>query len=385
MRLLFCIKSMGNSGGAERVLADVASALVQRGHDVTVLSYDRTDGHSYYSLDPQVGWIRLDIGSTSEPASILPTLRRILSLRQSVRAHDPDVVIGFMHSMFIPLGLALVGTGIPVVSSEHIVPEHYRSRPIESVLLRMAPYLSQCITCVSEQAKAKYPRSLRRKMVIVRNPLGMKPAGRADACGTRVARKVLLSVGRLEPQKDHATLIEAFAEIAGDLTDWDLRIVGEGHLRPTLERLIADRDLQGRVQLPGATKDIATEYVSAQLFVVPSLYESFGLTTAEALAHGLPAVGYSDCAGTNQLIRPGVNGDLVGGGSHRSAALAKSLKRLMHDGALRTRLSQHSGVGLDDYRIEKVCDCWEEVLSRAMGRYEARPVNCSDDIWGKAR
>lgn len=363
MRLLFCIKAMDNpGGGAERVLADVASGLVARGHNVTVLSYDQTDGQSFYSLDPRVKRIRLSIGSIARPATILTTLQRMVALRRCVRAHRPDVVVGFMHSMFIPLGLALIGTSTPLVASEHIVPEHYRSRPSQAMLLRLTPYLAERITCVSEQAMNAYPRSLRKKMVVVANPITTKPEVRADVYGSQKRRKVLLSVGRLEPQKAHETLIEAFSQIASEVPDWDLKIIGEGQLRPKLEAMVAAFGLEGRVDLPGTTKDISSEYSSAQLFVLPSNYESFGLTTAEALAHGLPVVGYEDCIGTNQLIRPGVNGDLAAGGDCRPSKLATTLKPLMQDDALRLRLSKDSELDLCEHRIENVCNRWEAIL-----------------------
>lgn len=353
-------------GGVERVLAAVASGLVARGHDISVLSYDWPGGCSYYSLDPRITRISLGIGSTTLPSRFFVTLRRIAALRKCVDLYSPDVVVGFMHSMFIPLGFALLGKSIPIVASEHIVPEHYRQRPVQALLLCLTPYLTNRITCVSEQVRAAYPKFFQQHMVVVPNPVTVNAKGRADVSGLQKLRKVLLSVGRLDPQKDHATLINAFASIARDVPDWDLRIVGEGRLRPQLEAMVASLGLKGRVQLPGAVKDMDAEYISAQLFVLSSRYESFGLTTAEALSHGLAAAGFSDCPGTNELIRPGVNGDLAEGSGHRPSALAKTLMPLMQDGALRARLSKQSDAILREHHIEKVCDRWEAVLDEVI-------------------
>ena len=143
MRLLFCIKAMDNpGGGVERIVSDLACEFARRGHNVAVLSFDPPGGCSYYALPPPVERIRVDIGSPTSNATAMTTLRRIAALRVRVRAYCPDIVIGFMHSMFIPLGLALVGTSIPLIASEHIVAEHYRSRPLEALLLRLAPLLA---------------------------------------------------------------------------------------------------------------------------------------------------------------------------------------------------------------------------------------------------
>jgi len=368
MRLLFCIKAMNNpGGGAERVLAEVTSGLAARGHETAVLSFDPPGGCSFYPLDPRVKRIELGIGSTTDSATVLSTLHRIAALRASVRAYAPAVAIGFMHSMFIPLGLALVGTSIPMIASEHIVPEHYRYRPIEALLLRFTPLLAERITCVSEQVRRSYPPFLARKMSVIPNPINMGVCGRADIHGHRKDRKVLLAVGRLDPQKDHVTLIKAFSEIAGQLPDWDLRIVGDGRLRQKLESMIGKLGLSERVCLPGAVNDVAKEYLSAQLFVQPSRYESFGLTTAEALAHGLPAVGFEDCQGINQLIRPGVNGYLADSKGNRPTSLARALMILMQDDELRADLAKQSNDILHEHRPEYILICWEETILSVIG------------------
>ncbi|TVR84880.1 MAG: glycosyltransferase family 4 protein [Rhodospirillales bacterium] len=379
MKLLFCIKAMNNpGGGAERVLAIVANGLLGRGHQVSVLSFDQPGGPCFYPLEPGIGRLDLGIGSTSRRATVFGTLRRIAALRRRVHAVAPDVAIGFMHSMFVPLGLALWGSAIPVVASEHIVPEHYASRPLEAALLRLTPWIATRITCVSESVKATYPPALRRKMTAIANPVVVDGGGRADVAGEGRARKAVLSVGRLEPQKDHATLIEAFALIAKDLPEWDLRILGDGGLRPDLEALVARYRLDQRVHFCGTTRDVSVEYLAAQLFVTPSRYESFGLSTAEALAYGLPVVGFADCPGTNQLIRPGVNGELADGSGDRAAALARTLWPLMKDPARRIDLVDRNGGIPESCRPDAVIDAWENLLvdvlrsRREAGRGEKR-------------
>jgi len=373
MRLLFCIKAMNNpGGGAERVLATVANGLAARGHDVAVLTFEAPGGRPFYALDAAVERIGLGIGSTTGPATPVATLRRMVALRRQVRRHRPDVAIGFMHSMFLPLAAALAGSGVPVVASEHIVPEHYRSRPLQALLLRLAPPLLARMTCVTEAAASKYPPALRRRIEVVPNPLEPTADGRADVAPEAAGPSTLLTVGRLTAQKDHETLIRAFALVAPDAPGWRLRIVGDGELRGRLEALVGELGLAGRVELPGSSADIASEYLAAQLFVMPSRYESFGLATAEALAYGLPAVGFEDCAGTNELIRHGVNGILVPGATDRTGALAKALEELMSDPARRRELAQGNAVIPPRFRLDAVLDDWESLLERCRGRRDGR-------------
>jgi glycosyltransferase involved in cell wall biosynthesis len=272
----------------------------------------------------------------------------------------PDVATGFMHSAYVPLAMALCSSGIPVVASEHIVYDHYRSFPLEALSLRVTAPLYSRITVLSNDIRKSYPRSLAARMEVVPNPVA--PAPRlGDIVGGR--SKVLLNVGRLFDQKDQRTLIEAFAQVAGAHPDWTLRIVGEGPLRPMLEALVEDRGLRGRVELLGTVNPIEREYESAQVFVMSSRYESFGLATAEALAHGLPAIGFADCPGTNELIQDNTNGLLVPPGD-RVSGLAAGLSRLMEDAELRRRLGAAGPQSVARFSLEATVSNWEQLLRR---------------------
>lgn len=281
------------------------------------------------------------------------------SVRRLVLKEKPDVTIGFMHSVYIPQGIALLGTGVPLIASEHISFDHYRTRHLQGALLRLIPLLARAVTIPSDRVRRSFPSSLRRRMTVIANPVTMAGAERANVAGH--GRMTLLCVGRMTEQKDHAVLITAFGLIADSFPDWKLKIIGEGRLRTSLENQVAALGLEGRVELLGATPDIGREYRQAQLFAMPSRYESFGLVTAEALAYGLPVVGFADCAGTNELIENGVNGLLVSG-VDRAAALAEGLTRLMRSPELRIRLGETAPESVSSYRLDKIVDAWESLL-----------------------
>lgn len=363
MKVLFAIKKLASAvGGAERVLCTVCSELVKRGHEVSILSFDPPGGMPFYPLDPRVRRVDLGIGDSSQHAGLFETLIRMRALRRVVCAEQPDVAVGFMHSMFVPLAFALTGTGIPALGSEHIVPEHYRTRRLQYLLLILAaPFLVK-LTGLSQAIRSRYPSGVRRRMVVMPNPVGA--AANLANVGRTKEHFTLLSVGRLDAQKDHATLIRAFAQIVHKFPRWHLKIVGEGSLRANLERLIEELGLRDKVTMPGVTAAIGDEYVAAGIFVIPSLYEAFGLVTVEAMSHGLPVVGFADCPGTNELIEAGNTGLLVEPFSDRVASLASALSRLMADPSLRQRLGE---AGRDAIRSrfspEHACDLWEDLLN----------------------
>lgn len=370
MKLLFVIKALSlPGGGAERVLADVTARLADTGHDVCIASFDPSGSTDFYEFHPRVQRIRLGIGAIGQRSGWLDSVQRLAALRRAALRLEADAAIGFMHSAYVPLALALAGSGVTAIGSEHIVYSHYRDRPLERMLLSIAVPFLYAVTAISEDMRRGFPWPVRRRMTIIANPVAQHSGCRADVVGG--ARKVLLSVGRLEAQKDHRTLIAAFGSIAGKFPEWILRIVGEGMLRPQLELQVRELGLQGRVEMPGATPDVAGEYARAQLFVVPSSYESFGLATAEALAHGLPAVGFADCPGTNELIEDGISGLLVSG-ADRVAALAHGLSRFMESAELRQRAGAQAPRKPAMFAPEVVAQRWADLITAAVRRQPAK-------------
>jgi glycosyltransferase involved in cell wall biosynthesis len=360
MKILFAIKKMNDaSGGAERVLAAVTEKLAARGHEISLLSFDR-QGESFYPLSPEVHRLRIPIGDPGKPATVTETCRRIKVLRKIVRAENPDVVVAFMHSMFVPMALAMLGTGIPVIASEHTVPQYYRDRPGQFLLLMLTSFLVQRLTVVSDSVGALYPRILRTRIIVIPNPV--PPAsGRADPSGSGI----ILSVGQLISSKDQSLLIEAFALLASRFPDWRLRLAGEGPMRPALEDLRRRHDLESRIELPGAVRDIGREYAQAHIFAMPSRYESFGLATAEALSWGLPAVGFADCPGTNELIADGRNGILVK--ARTASDLAAALETLMANPGLRVSNGKTGRQMLRGHDPDRVADLWEKLIRLVAG------------------
>jgi glycosyltransferase involved in cell wall biosynthesis len=364
LKLLFAIKSLAlPGGGAERVLAEITAGLAVRGNEVIVASFDAEGTEDFYKFAAPIRRVRLSIGQVQARSGPNEALRRVWALRHLARIEAPDIAIGFMHSAYILLCLALSGSRVPVIASEHIVYDHYKDRPLERALLRVTAASVCAFTAISEEMRRGFPEAIRRKMAIIPNPVRVADTAFADVTGDM--KKILLAVGRLEKQKDHATLINAYSKLSSRFPEWTLRIVGEGSLRPALDALISQLRLQGKVVLCGASEAIEAEYRNAQLFVMPSIYESFGLATAEALSHGLPAVGFGDCPGTNELIKDGVNGLLVWG-DDRAEALASGLARLMASPEERVKFGTAAPQRLALFSPNSIVERWMSLVHAAI-------------------
>lgn len=362
MKILFAIKNMSNAkGGAEKVLAVVMNGLAERGYDLTLLTFDNRGVGTFYKLDPRIKRVSLGIGSSSKRSRFRETIARMRAIRKVVLVRKPDIVIPFMHSMFVPTALTLIGTGIPVIASEHIVPKHYRKNMLEFLLLIISILLVKKATVLSASVKKLYPLFLRPKMIVMGNPVIVEE-DESDLAFKDPTRKIILNVGRLSEQKDQKTLIRAFAQLADAYPQWDVRIVGEGEARPFLEELIAKHHLEDRVTLVGTTDRIYREYRHADLFAMPSKYESFGLATAEALAFGVPAVGFASCPGTNEIISDRKNGLLVKRGRSHVKSFADGLECLMKDEDLCVKLGEQGRKDMEQYNYTRVIDNWERLI-----------------------
>jgi glycosyltransferase involved in cell wall biosynthesis len=161
-----------------------------------------------------------------------------------------------------------------------------------------------------------------------------------SAKGSRGGIPHLLSVGAVVPRKAFDVLIAAFAGLTR--LEWRLTIAGDLTRDPTtaasLRADIARHGLTGRVATPGAVSSaqLAALYDSADLFVLASRFEGYGMAYAEAIAYGLPVIGTR--AGAIPDTIPHEAGILVEAGD--AAGLAEALRRAIIDSALRQRLSE---------------------------------------------
>lgn len=335
----------------------MASGLAQRGHEVTVATFDAPGAPTHYRLDKRVDYVALGLGDPRRSSRPAEAVQRVIHLRRLVKARHPDITVGFMHSSYALTAIALLGLRAPFVASEHTSADHFSTRPaIEGFLMRVGQGRASVVTIPSESAKRSFGPRLARRMVVIKNPVA-PPA----LSPSRVRKPVVLAVGRLEQPKDPLVLVEAFAQIAARHSEWRLCFLGDGPLRSAVADAVRKHGLSDRVDTPGFSTDVPSVMRSASILAVPSRYESFGLATAEGLLHGLPAVGFADCPGTNELIVDGINGVLVNG-PDRMAALADGLERLISDASLRERLGAAAPSTVRGHEPALVVDAWESQL-----------------------
>jgi glycosyltransferase involved in cell wall biosynthesis len=304
-------------GGAERLHVNLANDWVGRGLRVQfALMCNRGDLHG--ALDPR---IRIHNLGVSRFRSL------VLPLARYLRRERPSVTLAAMWPLTSITIAAWRIAGKPgrVVVSDHsqlsisAVREMNVPRWILGQTMRHTYPRATGVIAVSKGVKDDLCSLAGLDPAIVRviyNPTALgipfrrgEPDVRSRLWGHGDGKNIL-SVGTLKHQKDHATLINAFALLPPDL-DARLTILGEGHLRKELEEQIRDMKLEDRVRLPGFALDPYPWYQTADLFVLSSRWEGFGNVIVEALECGVPVVS-TDCqSGPAEILEDGRYGKLV--------------------------------------------------------------------------
>jgi phosphatidyl-myo-inositol alpha-mannosyltransferase len=360
-------------GGVTEHVDATARTLRARGHEVTVVT-SRFTGNGR----PEPGVVRMGRdfmllfnGAENHLTWGLDLSRR---LGEVLEEHRFDVV--HVHCPLSPI-LPLVALRVarqPIVGTFHsAMTSDLPFRIFRGPLLGSFRRIDHVIA-VSEPARELMARLFEGPIEIVPNGVDR---GRFRPGLPRIERfddgvPNILFVGRFDPRKGLPDLMHACAAIAREGIPFRLILVGEGRMRPAVERM-ARGALEGRVHFEGQVghDHLPSYYASADVFCSPARGgESFGLVLLEAMASGVPVV-TTDLPGHLTVLTPNVEGLAVP--PRDPGALAGALRRLLADAALRAALGARGIETARAFDWERVVDRLEAIyLSLANGRGEAR-------------
>jgi glycosyltransferase involved in cell wall biosynthesis len=351
VRVLQVIQELA-AGGAERVVLTLARGAQQAGHEVAVAA---APGALAGELDVP----RFDLPLVHRRPWRLPPAA--LALRRAVRASSPDVV--HLHNPVVALVGALASPGggrAPGLVSVHGVPDEDYAGAARLLRLARRPV----VACGPGVAAALEDAGVTVSATVVNGIApAPEPASRAtlaEATGIAAGRPLILSIGRLVPQKNHALAVRAL----GAVPEAVLAIVGEGPLAEQLEREARENGVADRFVLVGARDDARRLIAAADAVVLPSSWEGLPLVALETLAAGTPLVATS-VRGIRELLQDDVDALLVP--ADDAGALAAALRRALTDASLRQRLRANglekaAGYG-EDAMVSAYLDLYQRVRS----------------------
>lgn len=181
----------------------------------------------------------------------------------------------------------------------------------------------------------------------------------------------LITIGRLMPQKDHRTLLEALTQLK-DLS-WTLEVIGSGPERESLEQVVKKFEMMDRIQFSGSVKDVPMRLAEADIFCFPSRWEGQGLVMLEAAAAGLPIVASDlpvfretfDHRAVRFVEKP--FDKLRAGGRDLSTLWARALRDVLtHPEAALSRANQAQWVVRQEFALERMVEQYAELYRKLL-------------------
>ena len=350
MRVIQIINHAGPGfGGAELLAARLHADLRSAGVDARLLALGpcRCDGPA--------GAESLDARHLLDPR----TLRRLDGwLRPRLRPGDLVHAHLFPTSLHVGLLRRSGRIRVPCVFTEHNTWNRRRDLALGRWLDRRIYRGFDRVFAISPATEAALLTTLpmlRGRTEVVTNGTLLRFTAPPDR--SAAALPLILSVGRLDAAKNHAAALRALARL-GD-RPFRYAILGDGPERGALEALAHELGLAGRVQMPGHVADIEPWLRAAEILLMPSLWEGFGLAAVEAMNAALPVVagdvaGLADIVAPNGSDAPGAAGLLVP--PRDTAAIAHALGRLLDDPALRRALGRAGFARAPEYGKDRMTE-----------------------------
>lgn len=353
MKIMFVTHSM-RFGGAERVMSLLCNEAVKRDNEIILTVMD-DEKIIAYPLDEKV---KVELLPTPTVRKLGKFKELIKSLRAIILANKPDVIVSFFNSSAVFSRMASRGLSIPIIFSERNDPNNNINGFSENLFQFFALRLAKHIVFQTEGARSYYGKKFHKKSSVIINPFSSDNLPE-EYVGER--EKIIVSVGRLNAQKNQKILIEAFSKLEKNYPEYKLIIYGEGPLRGDLEALIKSKGLEDKIYLPGTDKAVLEKINSASLFAFSSDYEGLPNALIEAMILGLPCVS-TDCSpgGARELIENYKNGILVPCGD--ADAMAEAMEYMLSDPHKAASMGKEAKKLSERTSVERVFDAWYKVF-----------------------
>jgi glycosyltransferase involved in cell wall biosynthesis len=346
--------------GGERQTFWLAQELARRGHASVIAA---RAGEPLRARAGAAGLICVDCA----PANEIDPLAA-WRLRRAIGAHAIDIVHAHTAHAVAVAALATVGSGVPFVVSRRVDFGLRNNAGTRLKYARAAAFIaiSQAVARVLERSGVA-PERIRvvPDGVDIHRVVATPAAGVLESLGIASDRPLVVQVAQLVGHKDPLTFVRAMARVRERVPGAQALMVGDGPLRPAVEREIHALGLDGVVRLAGYRTDADSLLAVATVATLSSSEEGMGSVLLDALAFGR-AVAATNAGGIPEVIVDGVSGVLAPVGD--AAALGDAIISLICDGALRERVAANARLRANEFSVEVMADrtiaVYEEALSR---------------------
>ena len=355
MKIIFVIPNLG-SGGAERVISILSASFADQEADVDIVLMHNKEIAYFISDKVNVIDFGMDLLFCSKRLSC--KIMRDYFKKQK-QEHDKIVIIPFHDSCLKRVLLSVSGLAIPVIACERNDPYQKGTSMIAKTKANLPYRMASHCVFQTPGASEYYDNYVQNKSTVIMNPLVMSENIKWNG----IESKRIVSVGRLEPQKNQMMLIESFHRVHKEHPEYILEIYGEGSMREILQEKINELQLDQCVFLRGHSSDIPKILEESFLFVLSSDYEGLSNALIEALAVGMPVITTDHpCGGAKILVQDGVNGILVSTGNANE--MASAMKQIIQDHTFALRMGENAYRTRELLSVDRIADEWLKVIMK---------------------
>lgn len=374
-------------GGAEKIFSEMANALTSKGYEVLAVCDSTENGSPFYPINKDVKFINLhhekfsnDFEKSSHDCHIEDFICKnywaetykehkeiAAKFEKLINREKPDAIICYYMHLFREISYCK-NYNIPTIIMMHSEPERFftffgtKYFKLNKLALSKADLVTVLMPSFVKQIKKYYSGDVE----VIGNPVNLFDIDDIEVI--KNDKKKIVCIARLDKFKRQDLLIEAFSLIANDYPEWEVHLYGQAEPKEYLDKahqIIEKFNLKNQVMYKGIAENVYQVLKSAEIAAMPSDFEGFSISTAEAMNAGLPCVGFEDCSGINELIIHNKTGLLC---KKTPQDLAESIKYLIDNENIRKQFGENAKIEVQKYSSEKVWDEWQKTIENTINK-----------------
>lgn len=376
MNILYCIPSLANPGGMERIITEKINWLSSHTeHKIWIVTTDQMRKPKFFKLIETVTVIDLDIDFNAE--FNLPLPRKFVAVRRKLRVYQKHLE-AMIREHKIDICISTGGKEMEFLQNmrcrcKKVLEIHFSKNFRQQFLLaRRGDAIARLLGAFRTRQLVWQTKNLDAVVVITKKDYGEwakthrniyqiynftsfeveKPAA--------LNNNRAIAVGKLDAQKGFDMLVDAWALKKSSLQDWSLHIFGQGEWYGMLQKKIESYGLEDNIFLEGVSNDISKEMLKSSMFLFSSRYEGFSLVFLEAMACGLPVISFDCPEGPAEVIENNDIGLLV---EHENVPqFANAMERLFHNRPELVQMSENSFRKSALFAKDKIMEQWNSLF-----------------------
>lgn len=342
-------------GGAQRVMSILANYFSSKKFDVVLITdFYSNDNKKEYVLSKDIK--RIALQTNNQGNILIKNFTRIINLRRIIKEENPNIILSFLGRPNIRMLLSSIGLKIKKVVSVRNDPiKEYGNNIFKRIITNLIFLLADGYVFQTSDAKEYFLKKIQKKSKIILNPVDDKFYDMKLIKN----RHNIVTVGRLEPQKNHKLLLDAYSEIVKEYPQEDLIIYGDGSLKQELENYALKKNISKKVHFKGNVENIEDKLNTAKVFILTSDYEGMPNALMEAMAIGVACISTDcPCGGPRTLIENNSQGFLFPCNDKKK--LITAIKKVLDGNFI--EIGANAKLRAEEFRTNKIMKEWEEYL-----------------------